>query len=236
MRYVFCTIAIGQKYIDSAVNLAKQLNDISNEHHFIIVTDNTEHVVDNVTFIEVPNDKKFFIQTFFNYNLKYLPIKYSSELDFDYVIFIDADWSLSNEYSTEKVQNVLEFMEINKYDFCFERPHSIGHGKTQDNLIFWKHKRDFYDLLNTTDFDEGHVVNEQFLIFKNNDKLKEFCLFWESLCERASEGNLWAFAEGVEIGMSAAITKMNYEYYGWQKILNNCFSFTSLDGTFYKRF
>ena len=127
-------------------------------------------------------------------------------------------------------------MEINEYDFCFERPHSIGDGKTQDNTMFWKHKRDFYDLLNTTDFDEGHVVNEQFLIFKNNDKLKEFCLFWESLSERASEGNLWAFAEGVEIGMSAAITKMSYEYYGWQRILNNCFNFTSLDGTFYKRF
>lgn len=236
MRYVFCTIAIGQKYIDSAVNMAKQLNDISNEHHFIIVTDNTEHVVDNVTFIEAPKDKKLFIQNYFNYNLKYLPIKYSSELDFDYIIFIDADWSLGDEYLTEKVHNVLEFMEINKYDFCFERPHSIGDGKTQDNTTFWKHKRDFYDLLNTTDFDEGHVVNEQFLIFKNNDKLKEFCLFWESLSERASEGNLWAFAEGVEIGMSAAITKMSYEYYGWQRILNNCFNFTSLDGTFYKRF
>ena len=118
MRYVFCTIAIGQKYIDSAVNLAKQLNDISNEHHFIIVTDNTEHVVDNVTFIEVPKDKKLFIQNYFNYNLKYLPIKHSSELDFDYIIFIDADWSLGDEYSTEKVHNVLEFMEINKYDFC----------------------------------------------------------------------------------------------------------------------
>jgi hypothetical protein len=152
------------------------------------------------------------------------------------VIFIDADWSIGEEYNIEKVHNLLKFMDDNNYDFCFERPHLIGDGKLHDNLIFWKHKRDFYDLLNTTEFDDGHVVNEQFLIFKNNDKLNKFAYFWELLCDKASDNNLWAFAEGVEIGMSSSYSKMRYEYYGWQKILNNCFIFKSLDGTVYKRF
>lgn len=236
MRYVYCTIAIGEKYLSSAIKFSEQLNDVSNDHHFLIVTDNVNNTIKNTTFIEIPKDKKLFIHNFFNYNLKYLPIKYSSELDFDYVIFIDADWSIGEEYSTEKVNDVLDFMDTNQYDFCFERPHLIGDGKLHDDLIFWKHKRDFYDLLNTTEFDDGHVVNEQFLIFKNNDKLKKFTNFWELLCKKASDNDLWAFAEGVEIGMSSTHSKMTYEYYGWKKLLDNCFIFNSLDGTLYKRF
>ena len=236
MTYTFCTIAIGEKYLTSALNLSKQLNNVSNKHHFIIVTDNINHYVDNTTMIKIPEDKKTFIQNVFNYNLKYLPIKHSSELDFDYVIFIDADWSIGEGYEQNKVDRVLEFMENNNYDFCFERPHPIGDGKHNEHSIFWKHKRDFYNLLETNEFDDGHVVNEQFLIFKNNQKLKEFSSFWESLCDKASEGNLWAFAEGVEIGMSASHSKMTYEYYQWQRILNDCFTFNSVCGNFYKRF
>ena len=236
MRYVFCTIAIGEKYVSNVLNLINQLNDHSNKHHFVVVTDDETIKADNTSFIIINKDIKLFIQNSFNYNLKYLPIKISSEMDFDYVIFIDADWSLSDGYSHDKIIQVLTFMENNEYDFCFERPHLIGHGKTQDDLIFWKHKRDFYDLLNTNQFDDGHVVNEQFLIFKNNQKLKTFALFWESLCDKATKGDLWGFAEGVEIGMSASVSKMKYEYYGWQKILTNCFNFTTVSGIFYNRF
>jgi hypothetical protein len=236
MRYIYCTIAIGEKYLSSAIKFSEELNKISDDHHYLIVTEDINHTIKNTTFVEMPTDKKLFIQNYFNYNLKYLPIKYSSELDYDYVIFIDADWVIGEEYKPEKVHNVLNFMDTNNYDFCFERPHPIGDGKLHDNLIFWKHKRDFYDLLNTTEFDDGHVVNEQFLIFKNNDKLKKFTSFWASLCEKSSDNNLWPFAEGVEIGMSSSHSKMTYEYYGWQKILNNCFIFNSLDGTLYKRF
>jgi hypothetical protein len=147
MRYIFCTIAIGDKYLSSAIKFSEQLNEVSDNHHYLIVTDDVNHTIKNTTFIEMPKDKKLFIHNYFNYNLKYLPIKYSSVLNYDYVIFIDADWSLGDDYSHEKVINVLNFMETNQYDFCFERPHLIGDGKLHDNLIFWKHKRDFYDLL-----------------------------------------------------------------------------------------
>jgi hypothetical protein len=74
------------------------------------------------------------------------------------------------------------------------------------------------------------------MIFKNNEKLKTFSSFWESLSERASESNLWAFAEGVEIGMSASHAKMTYEYIGWQRLLSNCFIFTTVTNILYKRF
>jgi hypothetical protein len=236
MRYTFCTIAIGEKYINNTLNLIKSLNEHSDKHHFVVVTDNDNLNVKNTTFITINKEIKLFIKNSFNYNLKYIPIKFSSEMDFDYVIFIDADWSLSDGYSHSKIIDTLTFMENNKYDFCFERPHLIGKGKTEDNLIFWKHKRDFYNLLDTNQFDDGHVVNEQFLIFKNNEKLKTFSNFWETLCDKATKEDLWAFAEGVEIGMSSSVSKMSYDYYSWQKILTNCFNFTTVDGKFYNRF
>jgi hypothetical protein len=110
MRYIFCTIAIGEKYLSSAIKLAQDLNQVSTKHHLLIVSDNVDHVVDNTTMIKIPEDKKTFISNIFNYNLKYLPIKYSSELEFDYVIFIDADWSLGEGYSQDKINNVLKFM------------------------------------------------------------------------------------------------------------------------------
>lgn len=236
MKYTYCTISIGEKYLNNTINLITKLNEHSNEHHFVVITDKLGLEFKNTTFIKISDEYKLFIGNTFNYNLKHLPIKISSELGFDYIIFIDADWSISEGYSHEKINNLLIFMETNKYDFCFERPHLIGDGKYEDNLIFWKHKRDFYDLLNTNKFDDGHVVNEQFLVFKNNEKLKTFSLFWSGLCEKSTNGNLWPFAEGVEIGMSASVAKMNYEYYNWQKILSNCFNFTSVDGKFYNRF
>lgn len=236
MKYIFCTIAIGAKYLESAINLSKQFNSVSKKHHFLIVCDSKEHELENTSFVKINEDKKTFIHNYFNYNLKHIPLKICASMNYDYVIFIDADWSLNEEYSEQKIESVLNFMESNAIDFCFERPHLIGHGKYHDNLIFWKHKRDFYNLLDTDEYDEGHVVNEQFLIFKNNDKFKKFCYFWESLSDKASEGNLWAFAEGVEIGMSSAHSKMKYDYIGWQKILSNCFIFTSKDGSLYKRF
>jgi hypothetical protein len=236
MRYTFCTIAIGEKYINNTLNLINGLNEHSDKHHFVVVTDNDTLNVKNTTFITIDKEIKLFIKNSFNYNLKYLPIKFSSEMDFEYVIFIDADWSLNDGYSHNKIMEVLTFMENNNYDFCFERPHLIGEGKTEDDLIFWKHKRDFYNLLETNQFDDGHVVNEQFLIFKNNEKLKTFSNFWEGLCDKATKEDLWAFAEGVEIGMSSSVSKMSYEYYRWQKILTNCFNFTTVDGKFYNRF
>ena len=100
----------------------------------------------------------------------------------------------------------------------------------------WGSRKDLLELLMYSKWDEAHVVNEQFLIFKNNEKLKKFSCFWESLSNKASDGNLWAFAEGVEIGMSASHSKMTYEYYQWQRILNDCFTFNSVCGNFYKRF
>ena len=53
MRYCFCTIAVGKNYLDSSIKFAQKLNEKSNNHHMVIVTDNIENEIPNTTFIKI---------------------------------------------------------------------------------------------------------------------------------------------------------------------------------------
>lgn len=236
MKYCFCTIAIGQKYFDSAINFAKDLNQVSKNHEYIIISNKTENEIPNTKIIPIDKNETLFIGEFFNYNLKYIPIKFAKKMGYEFIIFVDADWKINNTYSEESMYSLFEYMKNNNLDFLFERPHLIGHGKHQGNESFWRHKISFYNLLETDVYDSGHVANEQFLLFKNNKKLDMFLDKWESLEKIATKENLWPFAEGVEIGMSSAISKMNYNFNDWKRFLQNMFSFTTVDGRFFNRF
>jgi len=236
VKYAFCTISVGDEYLQKSIDFANKLNEISNEHHYVVVTNRQTPDIQNTTFVNLSENEVLFIHNIFNYNLKYLPIKVSCEMGFDYVIFIDSDWRIEDGFSPEKIKNLLGFMQMQDFDMLFERPHPIGYGKHDGDNCFWRHKRDFYKLLETDEFDNGHVTNEQFLVFKNSEKLKVFISFWEKLTQHSTSSNIWAFAEGVEIGMSSVKANFKWCYYGWQNILNNCFSFLTKDAKFHKRF
>lgn len=235
MKYTFCTIAIGDRYLDSALTLSEKLLQIDENSHMIIVTDEDYENKSNVSFYKLPSTKKLFLKNFFNYNLKYYPIKLSVDMDFEFIIFIDSDWVIENNLTLKNLDSLFNYMEKNNFDFLFERPHKIGDGKRNDGC-FWKHKLDFYKLNETDEFDDGHVVNEQFLVFKNSEKIKVFIKAWEDLEIKASEGNLWAFAEGVEIGMSMVKANLSYCFYNWFHHVKNCFSFRTKDNKYFKRF
>ena len=236
MKYCFCTIAIGENYYNSAINFVKKLNTLSNSHHYIIVTDNITEEIPNTTFFSIPTDEVLFIGDYFNYNLKYYPIKCANEMGFDYIIFVDSDWKIKDTYDEKSINELFEFMDNKNFDFLFERPHLIGNGKHDGNQSFWRHKIEFYNLLDTNIYDNGHVVNEQFLVFKTNEKLKLFINEWEKLKNIATSNNLWPFAEGVEIGMSSALSNMNGNYAEWEQFVKNFFQFETIDGRIYDRF
>ena len=121
-------------------------------------------------------------------------------------------------------------------DFYFERPHSIGTSKLNlDNNCFWKHKISPYRLLETTKYDNAHVCNEQFMIFKNNEKLERFVESWSEKNQFCIENNVWTFAEGVEIGMSYVDAGMAVRYTNFSTI-NDCFEFNDISGNLHVRF
>jgi len=236
MSYCFCTIAVGEKYFNQSMEFARKLNKFSKSHHYVVVTDQPQVDIDNVTFYTIDPSTTLFISGFFNYNLKHLPIRKSKEMGFDFIFFVDADWRLLESYSEQNILDLITNMENNNIDYIFERPHLIGRGKHDGANCFWRHKVSFYNLLDTQIYDDGHVANEQFLGFKNNEKLGIFLSEWEKLEDMATKSNLWAFAEGVEIGMSSCIAKMKFDFSNWQHYVRNIFSFTTVDGRVYNKF
>lgn len=234
LTYIYCTIAIGEKYLNSALKFVKDLNSISKTHKVLIVTDIDLDPIDNCVFHKISNDEVLFISNYFNYNLKHIPIKICSELDYQFVFYFDSDWEIDDLYEESKVLNFLKIFDGSDIDFFFERPHYIG-AKHDLSTCFWRHKIEPYKLMETIKYDNGHVCNEQFLAFKNNDKLKIFCEKWKERNDFGVEKNIWAFAEGLEIGMSSIDAEMNFSWLGLQN-LNSCFKFTSNSGIEYKRF
>jgi hypothetical protein len=235
MKYVYCTIAIGEKYLKSAIKFAEKLNEKSITHKVLIITDGNPKEVKNTSFVKFNNNEVKFIKNYFNYNLKYIPIMESLKLDFDFVLFFDADWDLFNGYNESKLLSFLESFKNSNLDFIYERPHSIGDTKRDPHKCFWRHKVEPYGLLNTTRYDKAQVVNEQFLVFKNSPKLKTFVNKWKERNEFGVKNDIWAFAEGVEIGMSAVDANMNMD---WKKMyeLKDFFSFVANTGVTHIRF
>jgi hypothetical protein len=222
--YVYCTVAIGESYFNSACEFAKKLNEKSNEHKVIIVTNQPKVKIKNCTFVSIPKKLTLFYPNgVFNYNLKYYPIKIANNKKFDYIFYFDADWKVSDYYEKEKIHNLILDMELSNVDFSFERPHFIGAKREWDNC-FWRHKIEPYKLMETDFYDNGHVCNEQFLAFKNNEKLKVFVDAWDNRDKFSIENNIWPFAEGLEIGMSSIDAGMKFS---WNKLhnLSNCFYF-----------
>lgn len=237
MSYTYCTIAVGDSYLESAKNFAKKLNNFSNNHHMMIVTNTNGHneIIPNTTIHKIQDDIILFIKNDFNYMTKYYPIELSINLLYDFIIFVDADWRVKDTYKEINILNMFSFMNTNNLDMLFERPHHIGGGKHDGKQCFWYHKIDFYKLLETDLYDDGHVCNEQFMVFKNTYKLKTFIDKFKELYKISTEAELWPFAEGLEIGMSMSHAKLATSW-DWNHYVRNMFEFNSRDGGLNTRF
>jgi hypothetical protein len=233
---LYCTVAIGDEYLDSAKKILETLNNVSNTHHMLIVTDKEELPLKNATFEKVSEKHILFIRNGFNYMMKHYPLYLSRKLGYNHIIFIDADWRVTKNYDESKIKLMTQYMDENNFDMLFERPHGIGLGKHQGISCFWQHKIDFYKLKETDEYDNGHVCNEQFMVFKNNEKFDLFVNKFKELYEVSSKEELWPFAEGLEIGMSMAYSKMKYDWLGWGYYLKGMFEFNSKNGGLNIRF
>lgn len=232
MKYAFVTLATGDRYLESAKMLSVSLNDKSNSHVMVIATNLEVAEQKNTIFHKIPDGTKLTTGKAYNYNLKYYPIKCA--VDYDVVIYVDADWRLHENFSEAKVLNFLDNFLKSDMDFLFERPHKIGPSKKSDSC-FWRNKIAPYNLLETSEYDDCDVCNEQFLVFRGGEKLKLFCDFWEKRCRYLESIDGWAFAEGVEIGMSAKDANFKSTHSFFPELVE-CFKFNSVSGQLYERF
>lgn len=251
LNYFFTTLAINEPYFSNSLNFFASLHEKTEKSFFnITTTKNDLETIEIHTGLNLDEFKKKYPKILisviedlnknftypldmegkgliFNYNLKVLSIKavLESNIDFDYLIFTDGDWNVYEEFEELKIFNLFKFMEENQIDFVFERPAKIGGFKENnyENCFFYEKLVDYgadkHDL-----WDEAHVVNEQFMVFKNNIKLNIFQQKWEQMLWYTIANNIRNYADGFEIGVSSLEAKMKYNFDAL-KILKNCFYF-----------
>jgi len=251
MKYIFTTLAINEPYFKKSLEFHMALHERTKDAVFNITTsDNdlrkiTESIglsIDElhekfpklkVTTIESLNKRFSFPLEMdgngfiFNLNLKALSIKAAmlQNKTFDYLIFCDGDWDIYDEFDENKLINMFKFMDENQIDFCFERPAKIGEYKKNNYQdCFFMEKIFDYGVDKHNLWDESEVVNEQFLVFKNNEKLMIFAQKWEQMLWYTIANNIRNYPDGFEIGISALESKMKH---CWKplKMLSNCFYF-----------
>lgn len=262
MKYYITTLAINEPYFTKSIEFHKKLSE-KTEHAFLNITTTKNDIKNfeekNNTTIEnylskYPKVKITTIDKFnkrftfplakeqpvdfaFNLNLKVLSLKacIESENNFDYVFFMDGDWSMHDLFEEEKLINALKLMEGGEFDFAFERPALVGPYKTNPECFFPQKIKD-YKVLEHELWDDAHVVNEQFLIFCNNWKFRMFTMKWEQLLWYSIANDFMNYPDGFEIGVAALESKMKYTFYGIFSAMTGCFNFYSKDGGFNIRF
>lgn len=246
MKYFFTTLAINEPYISKSIEFHQQLHNRT-EHAIFNITTTRKDLKDlNINLEELKTEyPRLHISTIedlnkvftfpldvtgggfsFNLNLKSLSIKacVESNIEFDHLIFIDGDWHIHDGFAEEKILNLFNEMQIRDIDFVFERPATIG-GYRQNNYedCFFREKAIDYKVFHPL-WDEADVVNEQFLVIKNNWKLKVFAQKWEQMLWYTIANNIRNYPDGFEIGIAALESKMTRDY-TLIKLLDNCFYF-----------
>lgn len=251
MKYYFTTLAVNEFYFQKSLEMHLKLNEKTQNALFNITTtkkdlEKLETLVGltiddfyvkypkiKITTIEDLNKRFNFPlemegQGFiFNLNLKSLSIKACliSKENFDFLIFTDGDWGIYDGFDESKFIRFFDEMNKNNLDFVFERPAKIGDfRKNNFQDCFFTEKLHDYDLMDNTIWDEAEVVNEQFLAFKNNTKLKTFSQKWEQMLWYSIANNIRNYPDGFEIGVAALESKMKYDFHLY-KLLNECFYF-----------
>lgn len=239
MKYLFTTLAVGDSYLSNAIDCYSHISRKTQFCDFNITTNQQLLNLDRINFDYFYLDKyNSDIPGFsFYLSLKSLSLKYAiNKGNYDYVIYNDADWRITNTFSEEKVLDLFNYMEKNNLDLLFERPAEIGHYKNKTNECFFNEKITDFNVSEHNLWDKAHCTNEQFLVFKVNWKFKLFVMKWEMFLWYSIANNLRSYPDGFDIGVSALEANMNWDYNNWRSFVSNCFEFADKSGNKHIRF
>ena len=250
MKYCITTLSINEEYFKESLNFFINLHDKTKDCLLnITTTDKDLEKINEYTGLSLDDfylkysrlkittlesfNHKITYQTqsegngfVFNVNLKVLSLKscFNLKFDFDYLVYVDGDWQISDGFDESKLIRLFTEMNEGDIDFAFERPARIGDDRVKPETSFYRDKIYDYDILDHDLYDEAHVANEQILVFKKNWKLKVFIQKWEQMLWYSVANGIRNYAEGFEIGISALESKMKWSW-TMLPILSNCFYF-----------
>jgi hypothetical protein len=237
MKYIFTTLAVGDSYLKNA---SENYNKYSEKclADFNITTNEICNVGKKVNLDLFKLDSYDDGNPGFSFylNLKVLSLKYCLDKGYDYIIYNDADWRMTENFSEDKLLNLFNHMEKNNLDFLFERPSLIGDHKKNMSNCFFDRKLYDYHVFEHTKWDNAHVVNEQFMIFKNNWKFRYFVRRWEEFLWYSIHNNIRNYPDGFDIGVSALEAEMKWDWNSFRGFIPNCFEFHDKSGNLHIRF
>lgn len=251
MTYFFTTLAVGEPYFSKSLDFYTAIHEKTEHGYFNITTCREdlqrlpeitgltyEEFVEKypklgITTVEEFNSRSQFplhMEGYgftFNLNLKVLALKACLKrgIPFEYLIFADGDWGLHDGFAEEKLLTFFNNLEVMDIDIAFERPAQIGNYKKGglENCFFEEKLRD-YNVLEHEVWDDAHVVNEQFLGFRNNWKFRLFVQKWESMLWYSIANNIRNYPDGFEIGVAALESKMSWNWHMFVPLVE-CFYF-----------
>jgi len=238
MKYAFTSLAIGQPYLDSAVSMYNQLHNICTAKYHI--TTNTVPISSSHINYHIYNQSTSYDDGLpgfsFHVNLKVLSLKNILNYNYDYIIYHDADWRITNQFDENKLYDIFNYMKQSDIDFVFERPITLEYYKQNMHLCFFPDKVKTYGVMDHTFWDKALIVNEQFFIFKNNAKFRLFVMEWEKFLWYSLANNIRHYPDGFDIGISLLLAHMKGDSTSPRKFLANCFEFNIKSGKLFTKF
>lgn len=237
MKYIFTTLAVGNDYLENARKCYSEYSEKCSAD-FNITTNELCEVAPKVNLNIFKLDKYHDDKPGFSFflNLKVLSLKYCLDKGYDFIIYNDADWRMTESFSEEKIFNMFNYMKDNDLDLLFERPAPIGPHKRNLDHCFFVEKLHDYHVFEHDKWDEAHVMNEQFLVFRNNWKFRFFVRKWEEFLWYTIKNNIRNYPDGFEIGVSALESDMKCDYLAFRHLIPDCFEFHDKTGKLWKRF
>lgn len=238
MKYLFTTLAVGDSYLDNAIDCYKKLGKVLSNCNFNITTNIKLNNIDSINFNYFSLDKYHDDKPGFSFylNLKVLALKYALDKEYDFVIYNDADWRPTENLQENKILQLFEYMNANNYDLLFERPAQIGYYKQHFDECYFKEKFHDYNVFEHNKWDNAHVMNEQFFVYKVNWKYRFFVRRWEQFLWYTIANDIRSYPDGFEIGVSAHEADMVADYDQWRAIIKDCFEFFDKSGNKHIRF
>jgi hypothetical protein len=237
-KYLFTTLAVGDSYLENSIECYQNIGTKTQYADFNITTNVELKKLSriNFDFFELSRYHADLPGFSFYLSLKSLSLKYALNKGYEYVIYNDADWRITSNFSEEKIFTLFDYMERNDLDFLFERPAGLGYYKNRESECYFYEKILDFNVKEHDLWDEAHCTNEQFLVFKVNWKFKLFVMKWEQMLWYSIANNLRSYPDGFDIGVSALESKMNWDFDEWRGILSNCFEFRDKNGNTHFRF
>lgn len=236
-KYIFTTLAVGDLYVNNASQCYTTFSEKCSAD-FNITTNKPCDVGSKV------NLDIFHLDRYddggggfsFYLNLKVLSLKYCLDKGYDFIIYNDADWRMTDNFDEKRLFDLFEHMNENNLDFLFERPAPIGAHKMNLDYCFFTDKLYNYHVFEHSKWDKAHVVNEQFMIFKNTWKFRYFVRRWEEFLWYSIHNNIRNYPDGFDIGVSALDAEMNWDWNCFRGFLPGFFEFDDKSGNKHIRF